>query len=174
MIFWLARPTYRPPARAWWRVPPGVYCCVPECAATTRHALGEGPAARRPPPIRAAGSRDTVSLPKHGRADLSRQLLHEEPAALKVIQIELASRPLSRPLGQSRGLAGPTFRHDNQLEVRIELDLVLLAVFAFHVVNFIAKVCLLNLSARAAEAFYGRLDLLCSRAWGPSQVRVAN
>ena len=44
-------------------------------------------------------------------------------------------------------------RHDNQLEVWIEFDLVLLSVFAFHVVNFIAVVCLLNLAARAAEAF---------------------
>ena len=54
-------------------------------------------------------------------------------------------------------------RHDNQLEVRIELDLVLLSVFAFHVVNFIAVVCFLNLSACAAEAFYGRLDLFFFR-----------
>ena len=80
------------------------------CAATTRHALGEGPAARRPPPIRAAGSSDTVSLPKHGRADLSRQLLHEEPAALKVIQIELHRGHSLGRLGKAVGLPGQPSR----------------------------------------------------------------
>ena len=80
------------------------------CAATTRHALGEGPAARRPPPIRAAGSRDTVSLPKRGRADLSRQLLHEEPAALKVIQIELHRGHSLGRLGKAVGLPGQPSR----------------------------------------------------------------
>ena len=47
-----------------------------------------------------------MSLPKHGRADLSRQLLHEEPAALKVIQIELH---LGR-LGKAVGLSGQPSR----------------------------------------------------------------
>ena len=43
-------------------------------------------------------------------------------------------------------------RHDNQLEVWIEFDLVLLSVLAFHVVNFIAVVCFLNLSACAGRS----------------------
>ena len=56
--------------------------------------------------------------------------------------------PPMRLPGQPLGVVlGSIARHDNQLEVRIELDLVLLSVLAFHVVDFIAKVCLLNLAA---------------------------
>jgi hypothetical protein len=56
-------------------------------------------------------------------------------------------------LAAARGAFGSIARHNNQLEVRIEFDLILLSVLAFHVVNFIAVVCFLNLSACAAEAF---------------------
>ena len=48
-------------------------------------------------------------------------------------------------LAVDRGAFGSIARHNNQLEVRIEFDLVLLSVLAFHVVNFIAVVCLLIL-----------------------------